>query len=101
MSRKRIKCHTNRKKKLKGDGVSMKHITEMPLQMKRAMKKEGDNAEIVTLITEEKLDLEQIHNYKYMQSVAKDLNWSVGRLQKATDRVTKLLKSEEKEKDNE
>lgn len=101
MSRRRIQCHTNRKKKPKGEGIPMRQVTGIQLGLKRALRKEEENAEIITLITEGKLDLNQTSNYQHMQSAAKELNWSVGRLQKATERVSKLLENEKKEKEDE
>jgi hypothetical protein len=70
---------------------------EMGVQAKRDMKKEDDNTEVVLLITEEKLNLESRYDYKYMAPIARELGWSMGRLTKATERVAKLLKAEEKE----
>ncbi len=101
MSRRKIKTGLGSKKKSKGMGGSMKHAMEIGIQMKRAVRKEDENSEVVALVTEEKLDLDKQHDYKYMAAIAKEMDWSVGRLMKTTERVTRLLKEEAEEKENE
>jgi len=96
MSQRKIK--TGNKPKKPQPIKNMKSITDMGLHMKRIVRKEDENAEVVALITEDKLDLLQQNDYKYMKTLAMDINWSIDKLFKVTRRVTELLKEEEKEK---
>jgi hypothetical protein len=100
MSRRKIKLEI-KKKRPKAVDHSVRKAMEFSRQMKREVRKEDENAEIVALITEEKLDLERQNDYKYMAAIAKEMEWSVGRLMKTTKRVAKLLKQEAKEKEDE
>lgn len=100
MSRRKIKVNNIHKKRPHGNHANTRNQVDFLVQAKRLETREEDNAEVITLITSEELDLEN-KDYKYLSTIANKLNWSVGRLQKATDRVTKLLKQEAKEKKDE
>ena len=103
MSRRKIKSQVKKPKKPKMQPLSIKSMMDSKLNINRAIVKEEDNADVVSLITEKKLDLSKGDDYKYMAKIAKEMNWSVSRLFKAADRVKQLLKEEEeaKEKSNE
>lgn len=103
MSRRKIKSLVNKPKKPKMQELSIKSMMQDKLNMKRAITKEEDNADVVSLIIEKKLDLSKRDDYKHMANIAKEMNWSVNRLFKTADRVTQLLKEEKetKEKNNE
>jgi hypothetical protein len=100
MSRRKIVVNKKKKTK-KARDTSVKDMMKFKQQLKLAENKENENAEVVSLIVSNELDVNKKDNYGYMKSVAAKLNWSTSRLLKTTDRVVKLLKEEEKNKEKE
>ena len=101
MSKRRIKPEVKKIKKPKVQEISPKNMMIQTLNMKRAIAREDDNAEVVALITTGDLDILKIDDYKYMRSIAEKMNWKQNRLLKTANKVAELLKEEEKMKEKE
>jgi len=88
MSQKRIK--TIKKKK------ANKQLTRTINQAFSIIKQDKDKEVIENLIIEDKLDPSKIDNYKYMRSIAGNIEWPIHRLFKAVEsaKVKEAIKKE-------
>lgn len=102
MSRKKIKKHTNKKKQRFNPLVYQMMKTTDELTNKRQKEKNNDANIITDLIVDDKLNLEELDNYKYIKSVATELNWSASRLFKAIEfaGVKEQIKNEKELNEN-
>jgi DNA-binding MarR family transcriptional regulator len=94
MSRRKIVINKVKKPR-KERQVSVNEMMAFNNRLKRAHGMEYENAEVVALITSNKLDTTKLDDHKYIKEIAKELNWSRTKLVKTIDRVMKLLKEEE------
>lgn len=61
--------------------------------MSREQRKSKDEEIVAGLIDDEKLDVEQRHDYQYMSLIARDIGWKPNRLQKTLDRMVTRMKA--------
>ena len=66
------------------------------LTLTRMQRYEEEEEKIAELI-DQGFDIEQRYNYKYMKPFAKDLNCSVGKLEKIVDRMIQKVKQKEQQ----
>ena len=90
-----------KKKKIKTPEISMSMAAESQLNIKRARRAIDEDGIITSLIKSNNLDLTKVDDYDYMATVARGLDWSIGRLLKVTRRLTKHASLEEKKGEEE
>ena len=57
------------------------------LDIIRDRRKHNEDLELADAVLSEVYDPRRVHDYKYCKTVANELGWSVGRLQKVTERI--------------
>ena len=100
MSRKRIKCLSNRKKRHRVPPISGRHLELAALMSRRAELRRKDADVIGDMIADDKLDPYKVEDYKYVNTVAKSLGWSVSRVFRAIEKaeVGRKVKEEKDER---
>jgi hypothetical protein len=88
MSRKKIKLTPRPKKnKHKDQEITLAKAAKEQLLIKRSERNTSDEHIVIELHNNNSLDLSN-RSYKYLQSTAKTLGWTVGRLNKVMDRIS-------------
>jgi len=92
MTRKKIYIGLRKEKKVKTPEISIKMAAFSQLNISRETKKSDDELKIAELVDASKLDTEKRYNKKYMEGIAKELGWKVGRLEKGIERMVQRMK---------
>jgi len=108
MSQRKIKDPLKKKqKKIKPQEISIIDAAFSHLNITRTKRKEEADDIVFEMLDKGTIDRSQTHNYKYLQKTAKDMDWTVGKLQKAIGRIItrekaieSAIKQAQKEKKN-
>ncbi len=94
MSRMKIKSPgAKKKKKQKMLEISLKEAAFSHLNIIKSKQHADDEMKVAEMIEEEKLDVSRRYNKKYMEGVARDMGWKVGKLEKVVENMSARMKA--------